>query len=106
MKQSIYKCDTVRMYCPELRLSVSTSGGQFLLVIGVFKSSSLEGSPSADRNLVTDYTWCQQIKAILVFLISSAHEIAASKVILYLVTYCVREALQVAFKLQSAELVF
>lgn len=79
-------CDTVQMYCPELRLSVSTSEDQFLLVMCAFKSSSLEGSPSADRNLVTDDTWCQQIEDISVFLVSSTHEIAVCKVTLSLVT--------------------
>lgn len=62
------------MYCPEL--TVTTFRDRFLLVICT--SSSLEGSPSADRNLVTDDTLCQQIEDSLVFLISSTHKVAVS----------------------------
>lgn len=32
VKQSMYKCDIVQMYSPDLRLGVSTSRDQFLLV--------------------------------------------------------------------------
>lgn len=63
----LYKCTVLSLL--SLHFEISSSWYEFFLG---------RVSPSADRNLVTDDTLCQQIEDSLVFLISSTHKVAVS----------------------------